>query len=104
MKFIIVGANGNFSSQLQSSLAPKDYVVINKETYASGLGFNHDFEKTINQIIASGDYQYLINTVGVISKDQLNKDVLLWNYEFPKYLYEVCQKFNLKLVTLGSVC
>jgi nucleoside-diphosphate-sugar epimerase len=39
----------------------------------------------------------------VISKLAKYKEIMLWNYEFPRYLYTLCQQTGLKLITLGSV-
>lgn len=103
MKSIIIGSSGNFSLQLQQLVTPENCLIIGKDKYKNGLEINLDLENHIAQINSSGEFEYLVNTVGVISKVANYKEIMLWNYEFPKYLYRVCQQTGLKLITLGSV-
>jgi hypothetical protein len=103
MKFIIIGAFGNFSLQLQKILSPSEYVVIGHESYRDGNGFNLDLKKDLYRLKNNEESQYLINTVGVISKNYSLDYVDYWNYKFPRFLHELCQELNMTLITLGSV-
>jgi nucleoside-diphosphate-sugar epimerase len=103
MSFLIVGANGNFSLQLQEMLQIDNPVIIDKNLYGEWENYNFDLISKIAKSSKEYGYKYLINTVGVISKNYSADFITYWNYLFPKHLYQICHELNLTLVTLGSI-
>jgi nucleoside-diphosphate-sugar epimerase len=103
MSFLIIGANGNFSSQLQEILMAKDSMVINKDIYGDWENFDSKLHNRLADISQKFNFRYLINTVGIVSKRYSPDFIRHWNFLFPKYLYNICQELGLILVTLGSI-
>jgi len=103
MTFLIVGANGNFSLALQEILGDNSYRVIDKNLYGNWENSESKLTSVIRKNFEEYNTKYLINTVGIISKNYNPEFVKYWNYCFPKHLYQICENLNLTLVTLGSV-
>jgi hypothetical protein len=103
MSYLIVGANGNFSTQLQEILMIKKSMVIDKDLYGNWENFDSKLYDRIAHICQKFNLNYLINTVGIISKKHSPDFIRYWNYLFPKHLYSICTKLNLNIVTLGSI-
>lgn len=103
MSFLIIGANGNFSLQLQEILMVNNSMVINKDVYGGWENFDSKLHNRVAEISQKFNSRYLINTVGIVSKSYSPDFIRHWNFLFPKYLYNICQKLDLMLVTLGSI-
>ena len=103
MSFLIVGTNGNFSTQLQEIARIDNSLVIDKSIYGNWDNNNCTLISKITSAIKEYDLRYLINTVGIISRNYSNDFIEYWNYLFPKHLYRICEDLNLTLVTLGSI-
>lgn len=103
MSFLIIGANGNFSSQLQEILMVNDSMVINKDVYGDWENFDSKLHNRVADISQKFNLRYLVNTVGIVSKRYSLDFIRHWNFLFPKHLYNICQELGLTLVTLGSI-
>ena len=103
MSYLIVGANGNFSLQLQEILCTDNPIVLDRKLYSDWENHNSKLISKVASINEEFDLKYLINTVGIISKNYSADFIMYWNYLFPKYLYQICQELHLTLVTLGSI-
>jgi nucleoside-diphosphate-sugar epimerase len=103
MSFLIIGANGNFSLQLQEILMVNDSMIINKDVYGDWENFDSKLHNRVAEISQKFNLRYLINTVGIVSKRYSPDFSRNWNFLFPKYLYNICQELGLILVTLGSI-
>ena len=103
MSYLIVGANGNFSLQLQEILRTDNPIVLDRNLYSDWENYNSKLMSKVASINEEFDLKYLINTVGIISKNYSADFIKYWNYLFPKHLYQICQELNLTLVTLGSI-
>jgi len=103
MTLLIVGANGNFSLALQEILGEKNYRIIDKNLYGDWENSESKLTSVIRKHIDQYNTKYLLNTVGIISKNCDPEFVNYWNYCFPVHLYQICENLNLTLVTLGSV-
>lgn len=103
MSFLIIGANGNFSSQLQEILMVDNSMVINKDMYGDWENSDSKLSSMVSDISQKFNSRYLVNTVGIVSKKYSPDFVRYWNFSFPKYLYNMCQDLGLILVTLGSI-
>ena len=103
MSYLIVGANGNFSLQLQEILCTDNPIVLDRKLYSDWENHNSKLISKFASISEEFDIKYLINTVGIISKNYSADFIMYWNYLFPKYLYQICQELHLTLVTLGSI-
>jgi len=103
MNFLIIGAKGNFSSGLQEMTRIDNRLVIDKSIYGHWENNNCTLSSAITSATKEYNLRYLINTVGIISKNYSRDYIKYWNYLFPKHLYQICQDLNLNLVTLGSI-
>jgi hypothetical protein len=103
MSFLIIGANGNFSSQLQEISMVDNSMVINKDLYGNWGDDDSKLHNRIADISQKFNLRYLINTVGIVSKKYSPDFIRYWNFLFPQHLYNVCQDLGLILVTLGSI-
>jgi nucleoside-diphosphate-sugar epimerase len=103
MSFLIIGAKGNFSSQLQEILMVNESMVINKDVYGDWENFDSKLHYRVADISQKFNLRYLINTVGIVSKSYSPDFIRHWNFLFPEYLYNICQELGLILVTLGSI-
>lgn len=103
MTLLIVGANGNFSLALQEILGDNSFRIINKNLYGDWDNSESKLTSIIRKNVEECNTKYLINTVGIVSKNCDPEFVKYWNYYFPKHLYQICENLNLTLVTLGSV-
>jgi nucleoside-diphosphate-sugar epimerase len=103
MSFLVVGTNGNFSTQLQETARIDRSLIIDKSVYGNWENKNYTLISKITSASEVYELKYLINTVGIISKNFSNDFITYWNYLFPKHLYQICQDLNLTLVTLGSI-
>lgn len=102
MSYIIVGANGNFSLQLQEFLRTDNPIVFDRNLYSDWENHNSKFISKVASISEEFGLKYLINTVGIISKNYSADFIKYWNFLFPQHLYQICRELNLTLVTLGS--
>jgi nucleoside-diphosphate-sugar epimerase len=103
MSILVIGANGNFSSQLQEILVVKNSMVINKAMYEDWENSDSKLHNRVADISQKFNSRYLINTVGIVSKRYSSDFIRHWNFSFPKHLYSICQDLGLILVTLGSI-
>lgn len=102
MSYIIIGTTGNFSRQLQQLIPEHKRLMLGKEIFET---WNESQEI---RALESKEYQiqkgdYLINTIGITSPNYSLESLRRVNLEFPKYLYHLSKKFELNLITLGSV-
>lgn len=103
MSFLVVGTNGNFSIQFQQTARIDRSQLIDKSVYGNWENENCTLISKISSASEKNNSKYLINAVGIISKNYSNDFIKYWNYLFPKHLYQICQDLNLTLVTLGSI-
>jgi hypothetical protein len=103
MSFLVIGANGNFSTQFQHIIRSRGSVVLDRRLYRNWDKLDSRLFVEIYKAKSDLNSKYLINTVGVISKKFNDELIMHWNYSFPKYLYQICRDLDLVLVTLGSV-
>ena len=103
MSFLIVGTNGNFSNQFQNIAKNHISHSINRNVYVNWDKKGSKLNKEIIQAKSAHNLRYIVNTVGVISKNHTNEFIMYWNYCFPKYLYQISKELDLVLVTLGSI-
>jgi hypothetical protein len=103
MSFLIIGANGNFSSWLQEILMVNNSMVINRDMYRDWETSDSTLYNCVADISQKYNSRYLVNTVGIVSKKYPPDFIRYWNYLFPQYLYNMCKDLGLILVTLGSV-
>ena len=103
MSYAIVGSNGNFSRQLQELVKNEKFTTINKNIYSEWHKSNSQLVSTLESAIQEFNCKFLINTVGIVSKNSSVENTQYWNFSFPLHLYQICQDLNLIFVTLGSI-
>jgi hypothetical protein len=79
MSFLVVGTNGNFSTQLQETARIDRSLIIDKSVYGNWENKNYTLISKIASAKEEYDLKYLINTVGIISKNYSNDFIKYWN-------------------------
>lgn len=110
MKYLVLGCNGMAGHMVSLYLKEQGHHIIgyarkNSDIVETIVGDATDFEK-VREIIEKGDYDYVVNCIGILNKDAENhkSDAILLNAYLPHFLSDVVKEDKTRIIHLSTDC